>query len=104
MPIPKILDAVIFKDGDFVNGKVLTGYFNLKTSYGEIKVKREDVAHIHMKGAQFARDEILTTELNKFSGTLKEKTIEVKLEDGQKIGIKKNKIHTIIMLTNRTLK
>jgi len=104
MPIPEILDAVIFKNGDFVNGKVLTKNFNLKTLYGEIKVKREDVAHIHMKGTQFAKDEILTMELNKFSGTLKEKIIEVKLKSGQKMEIKKNKIHTIMMLTNRTSK
>lgn len=104
MPIPKILDAVILKNGDFVNGKVLTKYFNLKTSYGEIKLKRKDVKNIHMKGTQFTKDEILTMELNKFSGTLKEKIIEVKLKSGQKIEIEKNKIHTIMMLTNRTSK
>lgn len=104
MPIPKILDAIILKNGDFINGKVLTKYYSLKTTYGEIKVKRANVSHIHMKGIQFTKDEILTIDLNKFSGILKEKSIDVKLKSRQKIEIKKNKIHTIMMLTNRTSK
>ena len=95
-----ILDAIVFKDGDFINGRVLTGTFHIKTSYGEIVIKRKDVAHIHMKGAQFTKDEILTREMNQFSGTLKEKFIEVKLQSGQNVEIQKNKIHTIMMLTS----
>ena len=104
MSIPKILDAIILKNGDFINGKVLNENFNLKTTYGEIKVKRANVANIHMKGIQFIKDEILTIDLNRFSGILKEKSIEVKLKDKQKIEINKNEIHTIMMLTNRTSK
>lgn len=104
MPIPKILDVIILKNGDFINGNVLNKNYSLKTTYGEIKVKKANVAYIHMKGFQFTKDEILTIDLNKFSGILKEKSIEVKLKNRQKIDINKNEIHTIIMLTNRTSK
>ena len=101
MPIPKIRDAIILKNGDFINGEVQNKSFSLKTTYGDIEIKRANVSIIHMKGIQFTKDEMLTTELNKFTGILKEKSIDVKLKNRQKIKIKKTKIHTINMMNNR---
>jgi len=96
-----IQDAIIFKNGDFINGEVLTAVFNIKTSYGQITIKRKEVGHIHMSGTQFTQDEIVTQELNKFTGVLQEETIHVKLQSGQELKIEKNKILTLMMLTNR---
>ncbi|MBL7084111.1 MAG: hypothetical protein ISS41_10875 [Candidatus Aminicenantes bacterium] len=95
-----IQDAIIFKNGDFINGRVLNKIFNIKTSYGPIAIKRKEVAHIHMRGTQFTQDEIMTLERNKFTGILQEKIIDVKLQSGQELKIEKNKILTIMMLTN----
>jgi hypothetical protein len=51
MAVPAILDVIVFKDGNLVNGKVLTNSFPIKTSYGEIVVKKKDIANIHMRGS-----------------------------------------------------
>lgn len=102
MRIPRIQDVIILKNGDFINGIVLTKIFSIKTTFGAIKVRLKDIAHVHMKGIQFPQDEIFTLEMNKFTGTIQDKIIEVKLQSGENIEIKKNKVHSIITLTNRT--
>ncbi len=96
-----IQDVIIFKNGDFINGKVLTEVFNIKTPYGQITIKQKDVEHIHIGGTHFTRDEIVTIEMNKFTGILQEETIDVKLQSGQELKIEKNLILTLIILTNR---
>jgi hypothetical protein len=40
MAAPAILDVIVFKDGNLVNGKILTHTFPIKTTYGEIVVKK----------------------------------------------------------------
>ena len=100
MAVPAFFDVIVFKDGNLVNGKVLTNTFPIKTSYGEIVVKKKDIANIHMRGIQFKTDQIITLDLNRFKGSLKLPTIRIKLKDGQNIDVTKNKINTIIMLTN----
>ena len=97
---PRILDVIVMKDGGLLNGKVLTTPFHIKTSYGEIEVKKKEIANIHMRGSQFRTDVIITLDLNRFKGTLNEKIISVKLHNGQSIDIQKNRINTIMMLTN----
>lgn len=100
MAVPAIFDVIVFKDGNLVNGKVLTNTFPIKTSYGEIIVKKKVVANIHMRGIQFKTDQIITLDLNRFKGSLQETIIRIKLKDGQNIEVAKNKINTIMMLTN----
>jgi hypothetical protein len=100
MAVPAILDVIVFKDGNLVNGKVLTNTFAIKTSYGEIVVKKKDIANIHMRGIQFKTDRIVTLDLNRFKGSLQQPTVRIKLKDGQNIEVAKNKINTIMMLTN----
>ena len=100
MAAPAILDVIVFKDGNLVNGKILTHTFPIKTTYGEIDVKKKDVANIHMRGIQFKADQIITLDLNRFKGTLQQSSIRIKLKDGQDIEVAKNKINTIVMLTN----
>ena len=92
--------VIVFKDGNLANGKVLTNTFPIKTSYGEIVVKKKDIANIHMRGIQFKTDQIVTLDLNRFRGSLQLSTIRIKLMDGQNIEVIKNKINTIVMLTN----
>ncbi len=95
-----VLDVIVFKKGDLLNGTVLNKAFPIKTSYGEIVVKKKDVANIHMCGAQFKTDQIITLDLNRFKGSLQETVMRIKLKDGQNIEVPKNTINTIIMLTN----
>ena len=95
-----ILDVIVFKEGDLLNGRILNNAFAIKTPYGEIVVKKKDIANIHMRGTQFRTDQIITLDLNRFKGSLQEKTVRVKLLDNQDIEIPKNKINTIVMLTN----
>ena len=100
MAVPAIFDVIVLKDGNLVNGKILTHTFAIKTNYGEIVVKKKDIANIHMRGIQFKTDQIITLDLNRFKGSLQQPTIRIKLKDGQNIEITKNKINTIMMLTN----
>jgi len=100
MALPEIFDVIVFKDGHLVNGKVLNHSFAIKTSYGEIIVKKKDIANIHMRGIQFKTDQIITLDLNRFKGPLQEAIIRIKLKDGQNIDVAKNKINTIMILTN----
>ena len=100
MAKPAFFDVIVFKDGNLVNGKILTDAFPIKTSYGEIVVKKKDIANIHMRGIQFKTDQIITQDLNRFKGSLQQPTIRIKLMDGQNIEVTKNKINTIMMLTN----
>lgn len=100
MAVPAIVDVIVFKDGNLVNAKVLTQSFSIKTSYGEIVVKKKDIANIHMRGIQFTTDQIITLDLNRFKGSLQEAIIRIKLTDGQNMDVAKNKINTIMMLTN----
>jgi hypothetical protein len=53
-----------------------------------------------MRGIQFSTDQIITLDLNRFKGSLQEKIIRIKLSDGQSVEVAKNKINTIMMLTN----
>jgi hypothetical protein len=100
MAVAEIFDVIVFKDGNLVNGKISTRTFPIRTPYGEIVVKKKDVANIHMRGIQFKTDRIITLDLNQFKGSLQEKLIRIELADGQNIEVAKNKINTIIMLTN----
>jgi hypothetical protein len=100
MAVPDIFDVIVFKDGNLVNGKVLTDRFAIKTSYGEVIVKKKDIANIHMRGIQFKTDQIITLDLNRFKGPLQEAIIRIKFKDGQNFDVAKNKINTILMLTN----
>lgn len=103
MVIPVIQDVIIMKNGDFINGKIKTEIFHIETSFGTIEIKREEIDQIHIKGThQFFEDEIHTLEMSKFTGTIEEKSIEVILQSGQVLDLDKNKIHSLIMLTNRT--
>jgi len=95
-----IRDIIVMKNGDLFNGNVLTTALHINTAYGEIVVKRKDIANIHMRGIQFRTDQIITLDLNRFKGTLQENIIGVKLEDGQNIDLQKTKINTIMMLTS----
>ena len=96
----RVLDVVVMKNGDLLNCRVLTTAFHIKTSYGAIEVKKKDIANMHMRGSQFGTDVIVTLDLNRFKGTLQEKMISVKLQNGQPLDIQKNKINTMMMLTN----
>ena len=100
MAAAAIFDVIVFKDGNLINGSVLTYSFPVKTSYGEIVVKKKDIANIHMRGIQFKTDQIITLDLNRFKGSLQEKIIRIKMPDGQSVEVAKNKINTIMMLTN----
>jgi len=53
-----------------------------------------------MRGIQFKTDQIITLDLNRFKGSLQEAIIRIKLKDGQNIDVAKNKINTIMILTN----
>jgi hypothetical protein len=100
MALPESFVVVVFKDGNLVNGNVLAKTFHIKTSYGEIVVRKKDIANIHMRGIQFKTDQVITLDLNRFKGSLQETIIRIKLNDGQTIEATKNKINTIVMLTN----
>lgn len=100
MAAAAIFDVIVFKDGNLINGRVLNPGFPIKTSYGEIVVKKKDIANIHMRGIQFKTDQIITLDLNRFKGSLQEKIVHIKLPDGQNVEVARNKINTIVMLTN----
>jgi hypothetical protein len=100
MAVSKIFDVVVLKDGNLVKGNVLAKAFSIKTPYGEIVVQKKEIANIHMRGIQFKADQIITLDLNRFKGSLKETKIRLKLQDDQKVEVPKNQINTIMMLTN----
>jgi hypothetical protein len=97
-----IFDVIVFKNGELLNRSILNRLFSIKTSYGEIAVRKKEIANIHMRGNQFRTDQIITLDLNRFKGILQDTIIRIKLVDRQIIEAPKNKINTIMMLTNYT--
>lgn len=97
-----IQDVIVFKEGDLLNARILNSTFPMKTSYGEVVIKKKEVANIHMRGTQFRTDQIITLDLNRFKGSLQETVIRIKLTEGSSIEVPKNKINTVLMLTNFT--
>ena len=99
--MPVIQDAIILRNGSFINGKVLTEVFNIETAYGPVAVMRDEVRDIHMRSPQFDNDVILEMNLTKHIGVLLGEIINVELQNGQVVEIEKNQILTVMMLTNR---
>jgi hypothetical protein len=97
-------DLLILRDGRVMSGKVLKNDFKIKTSYGDVTVKKDQIVHIHFThsdGSSFpATDEIKTNNGDDIKGKLVQtKTISFVLAaDNQTERIPRDKIHTLLIL------
>ena len=97
-------DLLISRDGQVISGKVLKNDFKIKTSYGDVTVKKDQIVHIHFKrpdGTGFpATDEIKTNSGDDIKGKLiQTQTISFVLAtDNQTERIPRDNIHTLLFL------
>ncbi len=91
---------IILKNGETLSGQVTNREFSIKTSYAELKFKRNEIVHIHFENIpQFTQDEMLLLASDVLMGVVSPATITIKLESsGQTVKLGKDKIHTIMFL------
>ncbi|GAV20269.1 hypothetical protein MMIC_P1233 [Mariprofundus micogutta] len=96
-------DLLILRDGQAVAGKVLKNEFKIKTSFGDVTVNKEKIAHLYLKqpdGTGFpATDELRTINGDDIKGQLvKTLTISFVLAaNNQTERIHRDKIHSIVI-------
>lgn len=99
-------DLLILRDGQVKSGKVLKNDFKIKTSYGDVTVKKDQIVHIHFKRPDCtgfpATDEIKTNSGDDIKGKLiQTKTISFVLAtDNQTERISSDNIHTLLFLNS----
>ncbi|NWF39097.1 hypothetical protein F3F96_08120 [Mariprofundus sp. NF] len=98
-------DQLILRNGQTLAGKVLKNDFKIKTSYGDVLVKKENIAHIFLmrpdESGFPASDEIKTICGDEIRGKLV-KTMSISFvlaANNQTARIAKEKIHSMIFLT-----
>lgn len=98
-------DTLILRDGQAVSGKVLKKEFKIKTSFGDVTIKKENIALILFKAPDETSfppsDEIRTTCGDDLKGKLVQTmTISfVTASNNQTARIPRDKIHSLIFLT-----
>jgi len=97
-------DQLILRNGQTLSGKVLKKEFKIKTAYGDVLVKKEDIAHLYFKRADEAGfptlDEIKTNHGDDISGKfVQTQAISFVLAaNNQTARIARDKIHSIMFL------
>jgi len=97
-------DQLILRNGQTLSGKVLKKDFKIKTSYGDVLVKKENIVHIYFMRSDEtgypATDEIKTIQGDDISGKLVQtQAISFVLAaNNQTSRIARDKIHSIIFL------
>jgi len=97
-------DLLILRDGSSIPGKVLKNDFRIKTSYADIKVKKELMVHLYFSrpdGSGFpTADEIKTNTGDEIRGTLVQtQTISfVRAADNQTERVHRDDIHSLLFL------
>ena len=97
-------DQLILRNGQTLSGKVLKKEFKIKTSYADVLVKRESIAHIYFMRPDEtgfpAMDEIKTIHGDNIAGKLVQtQTISFVLAaNNQTARIARDKIHSMTFL------
>jgi len=97
-------DQLILRNGQALSGKVLKNEFKIKTSYDDVLVKKEDIAHIYFMRADEtgfpAMDEIKTIQGDDIKGKfVQTQTVWFVLaENYQPARIARDKIHSITFI------
>jgi hypothetical protein len=97
-------DQLILRNGQALSGKVLKNDFKIKTSYGDVLVKKENIAHIYFmrpdETGYPATDEVKTNNGDDIKGKLvQSQTISFVLAvNNQTARIARDKIHSITFL------
>ena len=97
-------DQLILRNGQALSGKVLKNEFKIKTSYDDVLVKKEDIAHIYFMRADEtgfpAMDEIKTIQGDDIKGKfVQTQTVSFVLaENNQTARIARDKIHSITFI------
>ena len=99
-----IKDLIVFKDGESVNGELLTSKFVLKTKYGQLPISKADILAIEYKNPPFSEeDEVQATIGSCLSGELFPEVIQFRFENtSQTLNIPKSDIHSIVFFVGRT--
>ena len=97
-------DQLILRNGQTLSGKVLKNDFKIKTSYADVLVKKENIAHINFMRSDEtgfpAKDEIKTYNGDNISGKLVQTQMIsfVLAANNQTARIARDKIHSMIFL------
>jgi len=99
-----INDQLIFRNGEAASGKILKNEYKIKTSHGNIAIKKENIAHIIFmradKSGYPATDEIRTYAGDEIKGELiQTQTISfVSGSDNQTERIHRDRIHSLVFI------
>ncbi|EAU53863.1 hypothetical protein [Mariprofundus ferrooxydans] len=97
-------DLLVLRDGQALSGKVIKNEFKMRTAFGDVTVKKDNIIHIHFMrpdGTGFPpTDEIRTNTGDDIRGQLiQAQTISFVLaEDNQTERVPKDNINTLLFL------
>lgn len=97
-------DAMILKNGDTITGAIENETFRMKTSYGDMTFKSNEIAKIVFEGAGSNVDVVRLKVGDKFSGVVQDKKIKIKLVSGTSVEIDKDKVKEIQIRRDKTEK
>lgn len=97
-------DAMILKNADTITGTIENETFRMKTSYGDMTFKSNEIAKVVFEGAGSNVDVVRLKVGDKFSGVVQDKKIKIKLVSGTSVEIDKDKVKEIQIRKTKTEK
>jgi hypothetical protein len=96
MPEPVHYDRIILKNGDTINGQVLTAAFTLTTFYGTLNFEADKIQQINIQGDGEEVDFVMLKTGDRLSGTIEESLIRIKIDSGKEVVVSKEKIKDVL--------
>lgn len=91
-------DTIYLRNTDVLTGKVINESLTMTTPYGDVTVQIGRCAGISFEGSRANTECLVTTNYNRFTGILKDRTVKFKIgSSGAELDIRKEKIQFILM-------
>ena len=93
---PSSTDILLLRNGDKLTGTVLNEKFSIRTSYAEIVLNNRIIAGIDLEGGANNIEKIITVNNNRFSGFIDDPVFVFKLQSGDQIPVRREKVLKVI--------
>ena len=84
------------KNGDVISGRIVTGTFTLRTSYGTHTFSAKQVQSINLEGAGQNLDLVTLRIGDKLSGVVENVTVRIAMRTGTEVELSKDKMKDIL--------
>lgn len=91
-----ISDVIYLRNGDVITGTILNKNYNITTSYTQTKINNKMIKEIYLESGENNMSKILTINNNKISGFISNPIIVFKLNNGNRIEIRREKILKLV--------